>query len=182
MITHMLNAQERRPLADLFQTPPIRLLRARGQALFMAAHGRRRRHIAEALGVSVPTLPRWLHTSPARGLAGLKIRQSSGRAAKLPDASAPEILTWSQAGPSGCGLDRATGTDGELATSLDRTKGPTVRVTILRGFGQRHAVRPDRPTPQDLKPHPEPQAQACQALQALENSRARGTRAAESSG
>jgi transposase len=180
MIKLMLNAQERRQLEDLFKTTPDRRLRARGQAILMAARGRRHRHIAEDLGVSVRTLQRWLNTYHARGLAGLKIRWSSGRAARIPEAWAPEILTWLQAGPAGCGLDRANWTYGELATYLYRTKGLSVSVTTMRVFCQRHGVRPYRPTYQYLKANPEQQAQACQDLQTLKKSRGRGTRAAES--
>jgi transposase len=180
MIKLRLNTQECRQLEDLFKVTPDRRLRARCQAVLMAARGRRHRHMAEDLGVSVRTLQRWLNTYHARGLAGLQIRWASGRAAKIPEAWAPEILTWIQAGPAGCGLDRANWTYEELAMYLYRTKGLTVSVTTMRAFCRRHGVRPYRPTYQYLKANPEQQAQACQDLQTLKKSRGRGTRAAES--
>ena len=86
MIKRMLNAQERRQLEDRLKTTPDRRLRAGGRASLMAARGRRHRQMAEDLGGSVRTLQWWLNTDHVRGLAGLKIRRSSGRAAKIPEA------------------------------------------------------------------------------------------------
>ncbi|HXH14377.1 MAG TPA: winged helix-turn-helix domain-containing protein [Alphaproteobacteria bacterium] len=93
---------------------------------------------------------------------------------------APEILTWVQAGPAGCGLDRANWTYAELATSLYQTKGLAVSATTMRMFCQRHGVRPYRPTYQYLKADPEEQARAAQDLQTLKKSRGGGAGAAES--
>lgn len=62
---------------------------ARCQALLRVHPGRHRRYIADALGISVRTILRWLHACQARGLAGLKMRWAPGRQAKIPEALAP---------------------------------------------------------------------------------------------
>jgi transposase len=179
MIKLRLNTQECRQLEDLFKVTPDRRLRARCQAVLMAARGRRHRHMAEDLGVSVRTLQRWLNTYHARGLAGLQIRWASGRAAKIPEAWAPEILTWIQAGPAGCGLDRANWTYEELATHLYQTTGIAVRRTAMRDFCQRHGIRPYRPTYHYLRGDPQKQQVAREELAALKKSPGGRLRAAE---
>jgi transposase len=180
MIKLTLSDQEHRQLEEVFKTTPERRLRARCQAILMAARGRRHRHIAEDLGISVRTIQRWLNSYHARGLAGLKIRWAPGRAAKIPEALASEILAWIKAGPAGCGLGRANWTYEELATYLYQTKGLTVSATTMRTFCQRHGVRPYRPTYHYLKADPVQQETARQDLHALKKSRGGGTRLAES--
>jgi transposase len=180
MIKLTLSNQERRQVEEIFKTTPDRRLRARCQAILMAARGRRHRHIADDLGICVRTIQRWLNAYPERGLAGLKIRWASGRAAKIPGALASEILAWINAGPAGCGLDRANWTDEELATYLDHTKGLTVSATTMWIFYQRHGVRPYHPTYHDLKADPAQQETARQDPQVLKKSRGGRTRLAES--
>ena len=80
-----------------------------------------------------------------------------------------------QAGPAGCGLDRANWTYAELATYLYQTKGLAVRATTMRMFCQRHSVRPYRPTYRDLKAAPEEQARAAQDLQTFKKKPPRGS-------
>ena len=111
MITVKLSEDEGRRLEDTFHSTPDRRLRDRCQAILMAARGRRHRQIAEDLGVSGRTRPRWLHAYQAAGLDGLTIRWASGRAPHIPASLASEILAWVRQGPVGCGLDRANWTD-----------------------------------------------------------------------
>jgi hypothetical protein len=99
----------------------------------MAAHGRLHIHIAEDLGGSVRTIQRWLRAYGAQGLEGLMIQWAPGRAPRLPEALAVEILAWISHGPTGCGLDRANWTYGELAAHLYRTHGLAVRTSTM-GF------------------------------------------------
>ena len=106
MIKITLSEQEHRQLEDLVKTTEGRL-RTRCQAVLMAHRGRQHRHIAEDLGVTVRTLPRWLRASQAKRLTGLQPRWRPGRRARIPAALAPEILGWILQGPAGCGLDRA---------------------------------------------------------------------------
>jgi transposase len=117
------------------KTTPDRRRRTRDQAMLMASRGRRHRQIAEDLRLSGRTLQRWLHAYQAQGLAGLKLRWVSGRTAKIPEAMAPEILTWVQAGPAGRGLDRAHWTSAALATYLT---GREWREPTLKDVQQTH--------------------------------------------
>jgi transposase len=111
MITVNLSTDEGQQLEDTFHATRDRRLRDRCQAILMAARGRRHRQIAEDLGRSGRTRPRWLNASQAAGLAGLTMRWASGRIPHIPDALASEVLAWVTQGPAGCGLDRANWTD-----------------------------------------------------------------------
>jgi len=78
-----------------------------------------------------------------------------------------------QAGPAGCGLDRANWTYEELATSVYQTLGIPVKRTAMRDFCLRHAIRPYRPTYRYLRGDPEEQRVAKEALAALKKSPSR---------
>jgi transposase len=68
MMKITLSDQERQPLEEIFTTTLDRRLRVRCQAILMASRGRRHRHIAEDLKISVRTLQRWLHAYQASTL------------------------------------------------------------------------------------------------------------------
>jgi transposase len=180
MITITLNDHARQQLETVFKTTGDRRLRDRCQALLMADRGRRHQHIADDLRVSPRTLQRWLHAYRTGGLDGLTIHWAPGRAPRIPDELAPEILTWVQHGPAGCGLDRANWTAAELATYLYHTKGIAVSERTMRAFCTKHGVRPYRPTYQYLKGDPDEQEAARQDLDALKKSPSRRPRLAES--
>jgi transposase len=180
MIKITLSEQERQQLEDTFQTTSEGRRRTRCQAILMAHRGRQHRHIAEDLGVSVRTLPRWLRAYQDQRLAGLTLRWRPGRRARIPAALAPEILGWILQGPIGCGLDRANWTYAELATPLYRTHGITVSTSTMRAFCASYGVRPSRPTYRYRKADPVQQAVARQDWQALKKSRGRSTGLAES--
>jgi transposase len=167
MIKVTLSDLEHHQLETTFKTTPDPRLHHRCQAILMAARGRRHSHIAEDVSVSPRTVQRWLNAYQAGGLAGLHMRWAPGRTPSIPDDLAPEILDWIKKGPSGCGLDRANWTYGELTTYLYQQKGLTVGETTLRAFCVKHGVRPSRPTYVYLKGDPDKQAQARQDLEAL---------------
>jgi transposase len=167
MIRVTLSEDERRFLTQTMKTTPKRRLRERCQAVLMAAHGRLHRHIAEDLGVRVRTIQRWLRAYGAQGLEGLILQWAPGRAPRLPAALADEILAWIIHGPTGCGLDRAHWTYGELAAHLSRTHGLAVSTSTMQAFCTKHGVRPYRPTYRDLKGHPAKQDAARQELEAF---------------
>ena len=171
--------QGHQPLVEGMKTTPDARLRMRCQAVLMAARGRPHGHMAEDLAVRVRTLQRWLHRDHQPGLGGLESRWAPGRAPKIPTAIAPELRDGVRQGPAGCGLDRAHWTSEELAIDLDHVKGLTVSATTRRTCCQRHGVRPDRPTSQDLKANPAQQEIARHDLQALKNSRGGGTSLAQ---
>jgi transposase len=180
MMKVTLNEQEHQRLVEVMKTTPDARLRMRCEAVLMAARGRLHSHIAEDLAVSVRTLQRWLNRFHQQGLDGLAIRWAAGRAAKIPESLAPEILGWVQQGPAGCGLDRANWTYEELAIHLYQVKGLTVSTTTMRMFCRRHGVRPYRPTYQYLKANPAQQETARHDLEVLKKSSGGGTGLAQS--
>ena len=111
MITIKLSEDEGRRLDATFHTTPNRRLRDRCQAILMAARGRRHRPMAEDLGMSGRTRPRWLNAYQAEGFDGLTIQWASGRAPHIPQSLASDIRGWVMQGPAGGGLDRAHWTD-----------------------------------------------------------------------
>ena len=160
-----LNDDERLWLAQTLKTTPERRRRERCQAIRMAERGRPHSLIADDLGVSVRTIQRWLNTYQAKGRAGLTIRWAPGRAPRIPETLATEILAWIKDGPGRCGLDRANWTDAELAAHLYRTPGLVVSASTMQTFCAKHGVRPYRPTYRDLKGNPAQQETARQDLQ-----------------
>jgi transposase len=169
MIKITLSAQERRQLEGLVKTPAEGRLRIRCQAVLMAPRGRRPRHLAQDLGLTVRPRPRWLRAYQDKRLVGLKLRWRPGRRARMPAALAPEILGWIRHGPIGGGLERANWTDAELATQRYRTHGMTVSTRTMRSFCASDGVRPSGPTYHDRQADPVPQATARQERQALNN-------------
>jgi transposase len=123
MIHITLNDHDRQQLEHTFKTTADRRLRDRCQALLMADRGRRHHQIAEDLRVTPRTLQRWLNAYCTRGLDGLRIRWAPGRAPRIPETLAPEIVAWVKQGPAGCGLARANWTAAALATYLYQRQG-----------------------------------------------------------
>jgi transposase len=169
-----LSAEEHRQLEDGFKTTPNVRLRARCQAILMAHRGRRHRHIAEELGVSVRTIQRWLQAYHHQRVAGLKLQWVPGRTRRIPEALTSTLLTWITQGPAGCGVDRANWTSAELAPPLYQTHGMAVSASTMRAFCATHGVRPYRPTYRDLKAEPVQQHTAQQDLQVVKKKPKRG--------
>jgi transposase len=168
MMKLTLSDLEPHQLETTSKTTPDPRLHHRCPAILMAARGRRHRHIAADLAVSPRTVQRWLNAYQAGGLAGLHMRWAPGRTPAIPDDLAPESIDWSKKGPSGCGLDRANWTHGELTTSLYPQQGLTVGETTLGAFCVKHGVRPCRPPSVSLKGDPDKQEQARQGLEAFQ--------------
>ena len=141
-----LTATAQAQLEHTFKTTTDRRLRDRCQAVLMASRGRKRRTIAQDLGVHRTTVRRWLTHYHERGLAGLQIQWAPGQPGRIPETLAPTIQEWVKAGPEGCGLDRANWTYEELATYVYQATGIEVQRTAMRDFCQRHSIRPYRPT------------------------------------
>jgi transposase len=170
-----LTAMEQAHLEQLFKTTDDRRLRARAQAVLMASRGRKRKIIAQDLGVHRTTVRLWLKHYQEHGLAGLQIHWAPGQPGRIPETLAPTIQAWVKDGPQSCGLDRANWTYEELATHLYRTTGIEVKRTAMRVFCQRHAIRPYRPTYRYLRGDPEKQQAAQEELVTLKKKRTRGS-------
>ena len=169
-----LTATEQAHLEQIFKTTPDRRLRDRCQAVLMAHRRRKRKMIAQDLGVHPTTVRLWLKQYHERGVAGLQIQWAPGQPGRIPETWAPTIQAGVQAGPQGCGLDRANWTDEELATQLYRTTGIEVKRTAMRVFCQRHDIRPYRPTYRYLRGNPEKQQAAQAELATLKKKRRQG--------
>jgi transposase len=174
-----LTATAQAQLEQIFKTTPDRRLRDRCQAVLMAHRGRKRKTIAQDLGVHRTTVRLWLKQYHERGLAGLQIHWAPGQPGRIPEALAPTSQAWVQDGPQGCALDRANWTYEELATHLYRTTGIEVQRTAMRVFCQRHDIRPYRPTYRYLRGNPEQQPAAQAELTALKKSPAGRVRVVE---
>jgi transposase len=167
MLRITLTATEQAELEQTFKTTPDRRLRDRCQAVLMASRGRKRKAIAQDLGVHRTTVRRWLNEYHQHGLAGLTIQWAPGQAGRIPEALAPTLQQWVKDGPQSCGLDRANWTYEELAAYLYHTTGIEVQRTAMRVFCQRHDIRPYRPTYRYLRGDPEAQRVAREELEAL---------------
>ena len=82
----------------------------------MAHRGRKRKTMAQDLGVHRTTVRLWLKQYHERGLAVLQIPWAPGQPGRIPEALAPTIQAWVQDGPQECERDRAHWTYEELAT------------------------------------------------------------------
>jgi transposase len=170
-----LTATEQAQLEQIFKTTDDRRLRDRCQAVLMASRGRKRKSIAQDLGVHRTTVRLWLKHYHEQGVAGLQIHWAPGQPGRIPAALGPTIQEWVQQGPQGCGLDRANWTYEELATHLYQTTGIAIKRTAMRVFCQRHDIRPYRPTYRYLRGNLEKQQVAQAELAALKKRRTRGT-------
>jgi transposase len=167
MLRITLTATEQAELEHLFKTTSNRRLRDRCQAVLMASRGRKRKAIAQDLGVHRTTVRHWLNQYHQRGVAGLQIQWAPGQPGRIPESLAPTLQKWVKEGPQSCGLDRANWTYEELAAHLYHTTGIAVKRTAMRVFCQRHDIRPYRPTYRYLRGDPEQQRVARQELEAL---------------
>jgi transposase len=162
-----ITATEQAELEHTFKTTSDRRLRDRCQAVLMASQGRKRKAIAQDLGVHRTTVRHWLNQYRQGGVVGLQLQWAPGQAGRMPEALAPTLQKWVKEGPQSCGLDRANWTYEELAAHLYRTTGIEVKRTAMRVFCQRHDIRPYRPTYRYLRGDPEAQRAARQELEAL---------------
>ena len=167
MLRITLTAKEQAELEHTFKTTSDRRLRERCQAVLMASRGRKRKAIAQDLGVHRTTIRLWLKQYQHHGPAGLEIQWAPGQPGRIPEALAPTLQQWVKEGPQSCGLDRAKWTYEELASHLYHTSGIEVKRTAMRVFCQRHGIRPYRPTYHYLRGDPDKQRVAQQELEAL---------------
>jgi transposase len=174
-----LTATEQGQLEHIFKTTTDRRLRDRCQAVLMASRGRKRRTIAQDLGVHRTTVRRWLTQYHERGVAGLHIQWALGQPGRIPETLAPMIQGWVKDGPQSGGLDRANWTYEELAAYLYHVTGIEVQRTAMRDFCQRHDLRPYRPTYRYLRGDPAKQLAAREELAALKKSPGGGMRVVE---
>jgi transposase len=161
-----LTAMEHVRLEHTCKTTSDRRLRDRCQAVLMANRSRKRRAIAQDVGVHRATVRRWLTQYHEHGAAGRQSHWAPGQPGRMPETVAPTIHGWVPDGPQGWGLVRAHWTSEELATHRYQTTGIAVRRTAMRDFCQRHGLRPSRPTYHSLRGDPQKQQAAREELAA----------------
>jgi transposase len=94
-----LTATEQAKLEQICKTTHDRRRRDRCQAVLMAHRGRKRKTIAQDLGVHRTTVRLWLKQYHERGLASLQIQWAPGQPGRIPEALAPTIQAWVQDDP-----------------------------------------------------------------------------------
>ena len=169
MLRITLSADEPAALEQVFKTTADRGFRKRCQAVLMAHRGRKRKAIAQDLGVHRTTVKKWLVQYQACGVEGLKRRRAPGTSRRIPETFAATIVEWVKGGPQRWGLNRANWTSEEVAVPVDRTTGITSRRTALRDVCQRYQIRPSRPTSRSLRGAPQRQAATKAELAELKN-------------
>src|SRR5499426_1915885 len=94
-----LTTAEQEQLEHLFKTTNDRRLRDRCQAVLMASRGRKRKTIAQDLGVHRTTVQLWLKHYHERGVEGLQSHWAPGQPRRLPEMLGPTIQAGVKAGP-----------------------------------------------------------------------------------
>ena len=90
-----LTATEQAQLDQIFKTTADRRLRDRCQAVLMASRGRKRKTIAQDLGVHRTTVRLWLKRYQEHGLAGLPIHWAPGQPGAFPRPWPPPCTSGS---------------------------------------------------------------------------------------
>ena len=165
-----LSETEKESLRKTFKNTKDLRLRARCQAVLMAARKRPRHQIAQDLEVHVSTLRHWLGAYRRAGLEGLKIQWAPGKEPIIPQEITSEIINWVKQGPAKCGLDRANWTYEELANYLYKQKGIKVARSTMRYFCVKHHIHPYKPTYDYRRADPQAQKKAKEELQQLKKS------------
>ena len=171
MRRRQLTPAEQAQLEHFFKTTPDRRLRDRCQAVLMASRGRKRKSIAQDLGVHRTPVRLWLQHYQERGLEGVQSHWAPGQPRRMPQTLGATLQAWVKAGPVGCGLDRAHWPYEELATYVYQSTGLTVKRPAMRDLCQRHAIRPYRPTSRSWRGDPEEQRGAQEERAALKKTR-----------
>ena len=95
-----LTTVEQEQLEDIFKTTNDRRLRDRCQAVLMASRGRKRKTIAQDLGVHRTTVRLWLKHYHERGMEGLQIHWAPGQPRRIPETLGSTIQAWVKAVPA----------------------------------------------------------------------------------
>jgi transposase len=141
----ILTQNEEQVREQTFKATTDRRVRERCQAGLMAARGRVRRRLAQALGVHRTAVRLWLQRYREPGVQGLKIHWAPGQPRRLPAELAPTIVAWVKDGPASCGLQRADWAYRELADYVYKQTGLRVQETAMRECCPRQQIRPSRP-------------------------------------
>jgi len=134
-------AAELRELANSWDVPADMATRAR--IVLWSAEGRRRKDIAELLGVSLPTVDRWKARYAQRGLAGLEGDRPGGSREQVPAWVRARVIALTRmTPPAGTGLSHWS--TRELARYLQRTENVVVSWHYIARVWREENLKPYR--------------------------------------
>src|SRR5919112_3584245 len=137
-----LTPEERQQIEALAhsRTAPARTVE-RAQIIRAAAQGQGPAQVARSLGVSRPTVYRWVERFNLQGPYGLEDQPRAGRPATYPPEQVAEVLAAALTDPKGLGLPFASWTLDRLQAYLNEQKGIGMRRSrideLLTGEGLR---------------------------------------------
>ncbi len=115
----------------------------RGRIVLWSVEGRRRKDIAELLGVSLPTVDRWKRRYAEHGLAGLEGQGPGGGREQVPARVRARVIALTRmTPPDGTGLSHWS--TRELAKYLKRTEGVTVSWHYIARIWREENLKPHR--------------------------------------
>jgi hypothetical protein len=115
----------------------------RARIVLWMAEGRRRKDVAELVGMSLPTVDRWVDRYADNGLAGLEGGSHAAPREQVPAAVRARVLALTRATPAGG--DRVVALVEPTVGRVSQTSRGRVGVLALRGetvAGQRSAAAP----------------------------------------
>ncbi|UIX29907.1 IS630 family transposase [Streptomyces sp. GQFP] len=134
-------AAELRELANCRDVPADLATRAR--IVLWSSEGRRRKDIAELLGVSLPTVDRWKTRYARGGLAGLEGNRPGGARDQVPARVRARVIALTRmTPPAGTGLSHWS--TRELAKYLKRTENITVSWHYIARIWREERLKPHR--------------------------------------
>ncbi|MEW2122084.1 IS630 family transposase [Streptomyces sp. NPDC005474] len=137
----MEQAAELRELANSRDVPAD--LAARARIVLWSGEGRRRKDIAELLGVSLPTVDRWKTRYAQRGVAGLEGDRPGGARDQVPARVRARVIALTRMTPPACtGLSHWS--TRELAKYLKRTENVTVSWHYIARIWREEQLKPHR--------------------------------------
>ncbi|MBA2944533.1 IS630 family transposase [Streptomyces sp. PSKA28] len=137
----MEQAAELRELVSSRDVPAD--IATRGRIVLWSGEGRRRKDIAELLGVSLPTVDRWKRRYAEHGLAGLEGDRPGGAREQVPARVRARVIALTRmTPPEGTGLSHWS--TRELAKYLKRTEGVTVSWHYIARIWREENLKPHR--------------------------------------
>ncbi|WSB25602.1 IS630 family transposase [Streptomyces sp. NBC_01788] len=137
----MEQAAELRELVSSRDVPAD--IATRGRIVLWSAEGRRRKDIAELLGVSLPTVDRWKRRYAEHGVAGLEGDRPGGAREQVPARVRARVIALTRmTPPDGTGLSHWS--TRELAKYLKRTEDVTVSWHYIARIWREENLKPRR--------------------------------------
>ncbi|MCN9243084.1 IS630 family transposase [Streptomyces sp. RY43-2] len=139
-----LSAKQAAELRELVNSRDVPAdIAMRGRIVLWSGEGRRRKDIAELLGVSLPTVDRWKARYAGRGLAGLEGEHPGGAREQVPARVRSRVIALTRmTPPAGTGLSHWS--TRELAKYLARTENIVVSWHYIARIWREESLKPHR--------------------------------------